>query len=146
LHLPSTPRRRSWIVVRDDGAEAANEARATAAITVGIENQSDPEETVENETGTGTLVQERAETENVMIDGVMILGIVITSVVEIAENETTGVDDPVRIVHVPVLEKDGEQAIVHAVVVERGETVPVVATGYVLQVLLQETLSSRNGS
>jgi hypothetical protein len=130
--------------VRDDGAEAANEARATAVITVRIENQSDPEETVENETRIRTLVHERAET--VMIDGVMILGIVITSVVGIAENGTTGVDDPVRIGHVPVLEKDGEQAIVHAVVVERGETVPVVAIGYVLQVLLQETLSSKNGS
>jgi hypothetical protein len=133
---------RNWRKVKGDEAGAVSEDPAIVAIEAGTANQSDLEETVESVTG--TLVQEKAETA--MTDGATILGIVIISVVGIVENETTGVAGPVEIGHAPVLATDGEQAIDRAAVVERGETVPVVAIGYVLQVLLLETPSSNHGS
>lgn len=142
LRQPSIPTRRNWRVVKEEEAGAANEAQAIVAITAEIENQFVPEGIVENETR--TLGEERAETA--MKDGVMILAIGITGVEGIAENETKGVGAQAKTVHGLVLENDGGQAIAHVVVVERGETVPVVANGYVLQVLLPEVVSSKNGS
>jgi hypothetical protein len=142
------PMKRNCREARDDEAGAMNEARAIVAIIAGTENHCDPGEIVENETETrtrtGTLVEERAEIA--MIGGVMILGIEIISVVEIVENGMTGVGAQAKTGLVPVLEIDGERAIAHAAAVERGETVPVVAIGYVLQVLLPETPSSNHGS
>jgi hypothetical protein len=145
LRLQSTQKKKNWIVVRDDEAEAAIEARPArvlgveAAIveTVETENQSDPGKIVEND-------QERAETA--MIDGVIILEITMISTVETAENGTTDVDVQAEIGHALVLEIGGEQAIVHAVAVERSENVTAVAIEYVHQVLPPETLSSKNGS
>jgi len=146
LHLPDMPMKRNWREARGDEAGAVNEARATVAIIARTENHCDPGEIVENETEPriGTLVEERVETA--MIGGVMILGIEIISVVGIAENGMTGVGAQAKTGLVPVLEIDGEQAIARAAAVERGETVPVVAIGYVLQVLLPETPSSNHGS
>jgi hypothetical protein len=140
------PMKRNWREARGDEAGAVNEARAIVAIIARTENHCDPGEIVENETEprTGTLVEERVETA--MIGGVMILGIEIISVVGIAENGMTGVGAQAKTGLVPVLEIDGEQAIAHAAAVERGETVPVVAIEYVLQVLLPETPSSNHGS
>jgi hypothetical protein len=156
LHLPSTTMKRNWRVVkvmrvvRGDEVEAANEAQpegargAEVAIVerAGTGNQSDPEKIVENETK--MLAHERAETA--MIDGVMILEIMMISVVGIAESGMTGVGVQARTGHVLVLETDEEQATVHAVVAERGESVIVVAIEYVQPALPLETLNSKNGN
>jgi hypothetical protein len=142
LHLLGMPMRRNWSEVIDDEAGAVNEARAIAAITAETGNQSVLAKIVENETR--TLAAETAETA--MIDVVMIPEIAITSAVVTAESEMTGAGALAETARVPALEIDGERAIAHAVVVERGENVPVVAIGYVLQVLLPETPSSKSGS
>jgi hypothetical protein len=144
MRQPNILRTRNWTAVKESEVGAANEARATVAIIAGIENPFVPEGIVENETETRTLVQEKAATA--MRGGVMIPEIATTSAVGIAENGTRGAGAQAKTAHALGLEKDGEQAIAHAVVVERGETVPVVAIGYVLQVLLLETPSSKNGS
>ena len=144
LHLPNMLTKRNWKVVRDEEAEAVNEARAIVAIIARTGNLFDPGETVENETGIEMLGPERVETA--MNVGAMILGIAIISAAEIVENGMTGVGVQAETGHVLVLEIDEEPVTVHVVEVERGENVPVVANGYVLQVLLPETLSSKNGS
>lgn len=136
--------KRNWKAVRDEEAEAVNEARAIVAIIARTGNLFDPGETVENETGIEMLGPERVETA--MNVGAMILGIAIISAAEIVENGMTGVGAQAETGHVLVLEIDEEPVTVHVVEVERGENVPVVANGYVLQVLLPETLSSKNGS
>jgi hypothetical protein len=138
------PTTRNWKVVRDEEAEAVNEARAIVAIIARTGNLFDPGEIVANETGIEMLGRERVETA--MIVGAMILEIAIIGAAEIVENGMTGVDVQAETVHVLVLEIDEEPATVHVVEVERGENVPVVAIGYVLQVLLPETLSSKNGN
>jgi hypothetical protein len=138
--------KRDWKVVREEEAEAVNEARAIVAIIAGTGNLFGPGEIVENETGIEMLGRERVETA--MIVGATIRGIAIISAAEIVEKENgmTGVGVQAETVHVLVLEIDEEPATVHVAEVERGENVPVVAIGYVLQVLLPETLSSKNGS
>jgi hypothetical protein len=138
------PTTRNWKAVRDEEAEAVNEARAIVAIIARTGNLFDPGETVANETGIEMLGRERVETA--MIVGAMILEIAIIGAAEIVENGMTGVAVQAETVHVLVLEIDEEPATVHVVEVERGENVPVVAIGYVLQVLLPETLSSKNGN
>jgi len=146
LHLPNMQTKRDWKVVREEEAEAVNEARAIVAIIAGTGNLFGPGEIVENETGIEMLGRERVETA--MIVGATIRGIAIISAAEIVEKENgmTGVGVQAETVHVLVLEIDEEPATVHVAEVERGENVPVVAIGYVLQVLLPETLSSKNGS
>ena len=148
LHLPGMPMKRDWSEVTDDEAGVVSEARATAAITARTGNPSVLAEIAENATriGTGTRTLDQEKVETAMIDAVTILEIVTISAVGTAESGMTGVGGLAETAHAPALVTGGEPAIAHAVVVERGESVPVVAIGYVLQVLLLETLSSKNGS